>query len=123
MVHSTVLIELKGEASQRLMYWPKPEGFNGPVDDIVQFAFSAKKEGVCVCVCVCVCMFIIMCVIFTVCCVYSSGVQMYILNTEEFGYLIPPYRDSTLEEAAEIFLTFKLKTLGEQHSIRCCEIH
>ena len=45
MVHSTVLIDLGTEESRRLQYWPPPEGFNGPVDDIVQFAFSAKKEG------------------------------------------------------------------------------
>ena len=45
VVHSTVLIDLGTEESKRLQYWPPPEGFNGPVDDIVQFAFSAKKEG------------------------------------------------------------------------------
>ena len=45
MVQSTVLIDLKLENANRLQYWPKPDGFTGPVDDIVQFAFSAKKEG------------------------------------------------------------------------------
>ena len=45
VVHSTVLIDLNWENSQNLQYWPPPEGFTGPVDDIVQFSFSAKKEG------------------------------------------------------------------------------
>ena len=48
VVHSTMLIDLRSQrsdASHRLTYWPAPEGFKGPVDDVVQFAFSAKKEG------------------------------------------------------------------------------
>lgn len=48
VVHSTVLIDLRSQrsdASRQLAYWPAPEGFKGPVDDVVQFAFSAKKEG------------------------------------------------------------------------------
>lgn len=48
VVHSTMLIDLRSQrsdASRQLTYWPAPEGFKGPVDDVVQFAFSAKKEG------------------------------------------------------------------------------
>ena len=45
VVHSTELIDLKWENTNNLLYWPQPDGFTGPVDDVVQFAFSAKKEG------------------------------------------------------------------------------
>jgi len=48
VVHSTFLIDLRdqrSDASHRLAYWPAPEGFTGPVDDVVQFAYSARKEG------------------------------------------------------------------------------
>ena len=48
VVHSSMLIDLRSQrsdASHRLTYWPAPKGFKGPVDDVVQFAFSAKKEG------------------------------------------------------------------------------
>ena len=45
VVHSAVLIDLKMEGTNNLLYWPQPDGFTGPVDDVVQFAFSAKKEG------------------------------------------------------------------------------
>lgn len=40
-----VLVDLRTEGSKRLSVWPVPEGFTGPVDDVVQFAYSAKKEG------------------------------------------------------------------------------
>ena len=45
VVHSTMLIDLQVDNSKRLQYWPQPDGFTGPVDDTVQFAYSAKKEG------------------------------------------------------------------------------
>ena len=45
VVHSCFLVELGGGASRRLRYWPKPKGFAGPVDDVVHFAYSAKREG------------------------------------------------------------------------------
>ena len=45
VIHSTLLVDLRSEASRNLVYWPAPEGFTGPVDDVVHFAYSAKKEG------------------------------------------------------------------------------
>ena len=44
MVYSTLLIDLRNPGSKFLNYYPPPEGFNGPVDDIIQFAYSAKRE-------------------------------------------------------------------------------
>ena len=43
------------------------------------------------------------------------GVDMYILNTEVFGYLMKPahHDHSSLEEQANSFINFKLKTLGK----------
>ena len=47
VVHSAFLVDLRREESKRLVFWPKPVGFNGPVDDVVQFAYVANKEGGC----------------------------------------------------------------------------
>ena len=52
VVHSTVLVDLRkgvgpGEGLvDQLAYWPPAEGFTGPVDDILHFAFSAKTLGI-----------------------------------------------------------------------------
>ena len=40
-----LLVQLSSPLSQNLVYHPPPDGFNGPTDDIVQFAFSAKIGG------------------------------------------------------------------------------
>lgn len=42
---TAILIHLSSPKTQGLVYHPPPPGFNGPPDDIVQFAFSAKTEG------------------------------------------------------------------------------
>lgn len=83
VVHSVYLVDLRREASSRLAYWPAPSGFEGPVDEVVMFAFSAKREGL----------------------------GIFVLNTEFFGYLIRPISYHSLEYAADVFLNFKLKTL------------
>jgi len=42
---------------------------------------------------------------------------MYVLNTEYFGHLLRPDTYSNLEEAANEFTNFKLKTLGRHLSL------
>ncbi|XP_022094923.1 procollagen galactosyltransferase 1-like isoform X2 [Acanthaster planci] len=45
MVHSTYLINLRHKISVQLSYNPLP-GFTGDIDDMMTFAFSAKKAGI-----------------------------------------------------------------------------
>ena len=42
-----------------------------------------------------------------------AGVTMYILNTDFFGYIMQSEEYEDTNEASEIFLDFKLKTLGK----------
>ena len=56
-------------------------------------------------------------------CVTYTGVGMYILNTEFFGYIIKD-RFSNVNEAAGKFFEFKLSTLGElDHFTAACCMH
>ena len=48
----------------------------------------------------------------------SPGVGMYVLNTEYFGHLLRPNTYSSLQEAANAFLNFKLQTLGRHIKVR-----
>ena len=48
----------------------------------------------------------------------SPGVGMYVLNTEYFGHLLRPNTYSSLQEAANAFLNFKLQTLGRHSKVR-----
>lgn len=43
---------------------------------------------------------------------------MYVLNTEYFGHLLRPNTYSSLQEAANAFLNFKLQTLGRHSKVR-----
>ncbi|BHF69093.1 hypothetical protein SprV_0301213400 [Sparganum proliferum] len=45
MLHSALLVNLRLTESQRLHYDPPPEGYNGPVDDIIIFARSVQAAG------------------------------------------------------------------------------
>ena len=45
VVLAAVLVHLASPTTRGLVYHPAPAGFYGPVDDIVQFPFSAKTEG------------------------------------------------------------------------------
>ncbi len=45
VVFASFLVDLRMPESKRLVVWPAPQGFTGPVDDVVQFAYSARKEG------------------------------------------------------------------------------
>ena len=45
---------------------------------------------------------------------FIIGVDMYVLNTEDFGYIMKTsdHAHSSLQEQADNFVNFKLKTLG-----------
>ncbi|XP_071983217.1 procollagen galactosyltransferase 2 isoform X2 [Engystomops pustulosus] len=64
MVHSTILIDLRKEASMNLQFFPPHEDFTWSFDDIIVFAFSCRH----------------------------SGIQMYICNKEHYGYLPVPLK-------------------------------
>ncbi|KAL5484486.1 hypothetical protein EMCRGX_G020997 [Ephydatia muelleri] len=83
VVHSTYLVDLRTQHSTGLVFWPPAKGFHGPVDDVVQFAYSIRQQGL----------------------------EVYVLNTHEFGYLLHPMKYSSLQEAADAFTDYKLKTL------------
>ena len=44
---------------------------------------------------------------------FDVGVDMYVLNTEDFGYLMKPsdHTHSSLQEQVDSFINYKLKTL------------
>ena len=42
VVHSTMLIDLQTVASTQLSFWPSPAGYDGPLDDVIMFAYSAR---------------------------------------------------------------------------------
>lgn len=45
VVYSAFLMDLTVPQSRSVAFWPLTEGFEGPVDDVVHFAYSAKNEG------------------------------------------------------------------------------
>ena len=45
VLHSLLLIDLQTPESRKLQFWPLLDGFKGPVDDVVHFAYSAKVAG------------------------------------------------------------------------------
>jgi collagen beta-1,O-galactosyltransferase len=83
VVHSTFLIDLRTKASEGLAYWPPPDNYKWDIDDIIIFSFSARK----------------------------SGMGMYVLTTEFFGYLKMPGEYSSLAEAINQAVNWKLKTI------------
>ncbi|KAG8436529.1 hypothetical protein GDO86_007583 [Hymenochirus boettgeri] len=64
MVHSTLLIDLRKEASINLQFYPPREDYTWAFDDIIVFAFSSRQ----------------------------AGIQMYICNREHYGYLAVPMK-------------------------------
>lgn len=46
MVHSTLLIDLRKEASRRLAFHPPHPEYSWAFDDIIVFAFSAQMAGI-----------------------------------------------------------------------------
>ncbi|XP_053549831.1 procollagen galactosyltransferase 2 isoform X2 [Bombina bombina] len=77
MVHSTMLIDLRKEASADLQFYPPHDDFTWTFDDIIVFAFSCRL----------------------------SGIQMYICNREHYGYLTVPLKPhQSLQEDIENFI-------------------
>ncbi|XP_073439011.1 procollagen galactosyltransferase 2 isoform X1 [Dendrobates tinctorius] len=76
MIHSTMLIDLRKEASMNLQFYPPHEDFTWSFDDIIVFAFSCRH----------------------------AGIQMYICNKEHYGYLPVPLKPhQTLYDDIESF--------------------
>ncbi|XP_071659230.1 procollagen galactosyltransferase 2-like [Patagioenas fasciata] len=46
MIHSTFLIDLRKEASTKLMFYPPHQDYTWSFDDIMVFAFSSRQAGV-----------------------------------------------------------------------------
>lgn len=46
MVHSTLLIDLRKEASRQLAFHPPHPEYSWAFDDIIVFAFSARMAGI-----------------------------------------------------------------------------
>ncbi|XP_060697509.1 procollagen galactosyltransferase 1 isoform X2 [Hemiscyllium ocellatum] len=71
MVHSTVLVDLRKEASRDLAFYPPHPEFSWSFDDIIVFAFSCR----------------------------AAEVQMYVCNKERYGFInVPAKPESTLED-------------------------
>ncbi|XP_064520148.1 procollagen galactosyltransferase 2 isoform X1 [Pseudopipra pipra] len=77
MIHSTFLIDLRKEASTKLMFYPPHQDYTWSFDDIMVFAFSSRQ----------------------------AGIQMFICNREHYGFLPMPLKPhQSLPEEAENFV-------------------
>ncbi|KFP55434.1 Procollagen galactosyltransferase 2, partial [Cathartes aura] len=77
MIHSTFLIDLRKEASAKLMFYPPHQDYTWSFDDIMVFAFSSRQ----------------------------AGIQMFICNREHYGFLPMPLKShQTLQEETENFV-------------------
>ncbi|KAE8611418.1 hypothetical protein XENTR_v10012442 [Xenopus tropicalis] len=77
MVHSTILIDLRKEASKNLQFYPPQEDYTWAFDDIIVFAFSSRQ----------------------------AGIQMYICNREHYGYLAVPMKPhQSLQDDIDYFV-------------------
>ncbi|KAK4326790.1 hypothetical protein Pmani_002716 [Petrolisthes manimaculis] len=87
MVHSCVLVDLTREASDQLTFIPQNvSGYNGPHDDIITFAISAK----------------------------TAGVDMHVCNFETYGFIPSPLDEGQdLEVDHKKLLSIKLEVMVE----------
>ncbi|XP_076008901.1 procollagen galactosyltransferase 2 [Genypterus blacodes] len=77
MVHSTFLLDLRREASRELTFYPPHPDYSWAFDDIMVFAFSARQ----------------------------AGVQMYVCNRENYGFLpVPLKAQQNVEDESESFI-------------------
>nr|XP_048717959.1 procollagen galactosyltransferase 2 isoform X2 [Caretta caretta] len=84
MVHSTFLIDLRKEASDKLMFYPPHQDYTWTFDDIIVFAFSSRQ----------------------------AGIQMYICNRERYGFLPVPLKlHQTLQEDVENFIHVTIEAM------------
>lgn len=90
MIHSTYLLNLRHRVSDKLSYVPTEEYIEngGDIDDMLAFKYSAEK----------------------------AGIPMYLLNTEEFGRLLPPPgpKDAVYDES-EKMLFLRLESMIEEY--------
>ncbi|XP_032082006.1 procollagen galactosyltransferase 2 [Thamnophis elegans] len=70
MIHSTFLIDLRKEASDKLAFYPPHQDYTWTFDDIIVLAFSSRQ----------------------------ADVQMYICNREHYGYLPVPLKPHQMLE-------------------------
>lgn len=86
MVHTALLINLNHRISHQLSFDQRPQGYNGPTDDVIVFAFI----------------------------VASHGLKMYLDNTKFFGYFSMPL-DDRYELADEIdnFIHMKMQAFHD----------
>eukprot|EP00795_Rhopilema_esculentum_P010356 gene10356-19056_t len=77
MVHSTYLIELRQPITKGLRYFPPFEEYHGEIDDILLFAYSARK----------------------------AGIKLYILNEDDFGRMLSPQGSERSLEDDQIAFT------------------
>ncbi|XP_053646558.1 glycosyltransferase 25 family member isoform X2 [Cherax quadricarinatus] len=87
MVHSCVFVDLRRVASDRLTFAPlNVSNYNGPNDDIITFAVSAK----------------------------NAGIDMYVCNSEVYGFIPPPLDDDQhIDVDLKQLLSIKLEVLVE----------
>lgn len=74
MVHTVFLVNLRHANTQRLVYSPPPEGYTGPLDDLIIFARSAQR----------------------------AGVQFYIENSEFYGFISNPVEEGDLDLTEDV---------------------
>jgi collagen beta-1,O-galactosyltransferase len=87
MVHSSVFINMKKSKSKQLTFLPEnvPD-YAGPVDDIITFAISAR----------------------------TWGIQLYVCNWEEYGYIMQPLEEaSKLEHDLANLVNLKLQMIPD----------
>ncbi|GAB1285537.1 Procollagen galactosyltransferase 2 [Apodemus speciosus] len=84
MVHSTFLVDLRKEASDKLAFYPPHQDYTWTFDDIIVFAFSSRQ----------------------------AGIQMYLCNKEHYGYLpIPLKPHQTLQEDIESLIHVQIEAM------------
>ncbi|XP_020906140.1 procollagen galactosyltransferase 1-A-like, partial [Exaiptasia diaphana] len=44
MIHSTYLIDLRRNITNKLVYYPPPDSYRGEIDDVLIFAYSARSS-------------------------------------------------------------------------------
>lgn len=115
MVHSTLLIDLRKEASRQLAFYPPHPEYSWAFDDIIVFAFSAQMAGI---LPLSSLAFFTRCFFFPIvtlsCPLLSTDVQMFVCNRETYGYLPVPLRShNTLQDEADSFLHSLLEASGE----------
>ncbi|CAG06095.1 unnamed protein product, partial [Tetraodon nigroviridis] len=84
MVHSTLLVDLRKEASRQLAFYPPHSEYSWALDDVIVFAYSARM----------------------------ADVQMYVCNKEIYGYFPAPMPShATLIDEGESFLHTQLEVM------------